>query len=87
MYQALESISQDLKHLREGLTGPAAAGQVARITAALEATAQKISQATRDAMVDADRVALQKIYAGIVAARRIVQQLHELPGGGELPQK
>jgi len=87
MYQALESISQDLKQLRPTLTGPNAAANVARITAALDTTAQNISQATRAALGDSERIALQKIYAGIVAARRIVQQLHDLPGGGELPLK
>ncbi|MEW6343405.1 MAG: type III secretion system protein [Pseudomonadota bacterium] len=80
MYNALEAVHADLKGLENTLRTPAAAARVARIAEALEQCAQDVSDATRQATGEDDRAALQKVYRGMVAARRIVLRLHELSG-------
>ncbi|MFC0402798.1 type III secretion system protein [Paraburkholderia rhizosphaerae] len=84
MYQSLEKVRDDLKQLQQVLDSPAASARVARITAAFDECAQRVSDATCETEDVVDRAALQKLYRGLVAARSIVQRLHELPGVGEV---
>jgi hypothetical protein len=51
---------------------------VASIAAAFEDCAQRVSDATSAATGETERAALQKIYRGLIAGRRIVHQLNEL---------
>ena len=76
MYQDLEAIRDDLKQLQRTLESTDGA---ARIEKAFKACAEHVSDATSACNDAQDRVALQKIYRGMVAARSIVQQLRELP--------
>jgi hypothetical protein len=77
MYDALLPIAQDLNALDATLNAPDSQQRVARITAAFDETARRISSATQSAASDRDRIELQKLYRGMIAARRIVLTLHE----------
>lgn len=77
MYDALLTIAQDLNTLDATLNAPDSQQRVARIAAAFEQTAQRISSATQSAANDQERIELQKLYRGMIAARRIVLTLHE----------
>jgi hypothetical protein len=77
MYDALLPIAQDLNTLDATLNAPDSQQRVARIAAAFEQTAQHISSATQSAANDLERIELQKLYRGMIAARRIVLTLHE----------
>jgi hypothetical protein len=77
MYEALQTIAQDLNTLDATLNSPDSQQRVARIAAAFEQTAQRISSATQSAANDHERIELQKLYRGMIAARRIVLTLHE----------
>lgn len=78
MYQKLNAVAPMLKELNATLAAPDAAQQVRVIIAALEDTAREVSDATQVAQTPEDRAALQKVYRGMLAAKRIVAQLHEL---------
>jgi hypothetical protein len=80
MYDALEAVHADIKGLESHLEAPDATERVSRIIRAFDDCAQKVSDATRQASQDDDRAALQRIYRGMVAARRMVLRLHELAG-------
>jgi signal transduction protein with GAF and PtsI domain len=80
MYDALETVRTDIKKLETTLKAPDAQQRVARIAQALEQCAQEISEATRRALQEDERAALQKIYRGMIAARRMTLRLHELAG-------
>ncbi|APR38344.1 hypothetical protein [Paraburkholderia sp. SOS3] len=84
MHEDLEAVRDDLKQLQQVLDSPAAPARVARIVAAFDACAQRVSDATCVTEDAIDRAALQKLYRGLVAARNIVHRLHELPGAGEV---
>ncbi|HEY4350000.1 MAG TPA: type III secretion system protein [Paraburkholderia sp.] len=84
MHEDLEAVRDDLKQLQQVLDSPAAPARVARIIAAFDACAQRVSDATCATEDAIDRAALQKLYRGLVAARNIVHRLHELPGVGEV---
>jgi hypothetical protein len=77
MYDALLPIAQDLNTLDATLAAPDSAQRVARIAAAFDETARCISSATQCAADAHARLELQKLYRGIIAARRIVLTLHE----------
>ncbi|MBN3807413.1 type III secretion system protein [Paraburkholderia sp. Ac-20336] len=80
MYDALIPIAQDLSALDATLAAPDGAQRVARIAAAFDETARRISQATQTAADDGERLDLQKLYRGMVAARRIVLSIQERHG-------
>ncbi|MEA3118263.1 MAG: hypothetical protein QOI13_1533 [Paraburkholderia sp.] len=77
MYDALLPIAQDLNALDATLSAPDSQQRVARIAAAFDETARRISSATPSAANEGARVDLQKLYRGMLAARRIVLALHE----------
>ncbi|CAB3769447.1 type III secretion system protein [Paraburkholderia solisilvae] len=77
MYDALLPIAQDLNTLDATLAAPDGHQRVARIAAAFDETARCISAATQSAADDAERAELQKLYRGMIAARRIVLTLSE----------
>jgi hypothetical protein len=77
MYDALLSVAQDLNALDATLAAPDGSTRVARIAAAFDETARRISSATQSAVDDHERLELQKLYRGMIAARRIVLTLHE----------
>jgi hypothetical protein len=77
MYDALLPIAQDLNTLDATLSAPDGAQRVARIAAAFDETARRISTATQSAADERERLELQKLYRGMIAARRIVLTLHE----------
>lgn len=77
MYDALLPIAKDLNALDATLQAPDALQRIARIAAAFDETAQKISSATQNAANDHERIEMQKLYRGMIAARRIVLTLHE----------
>ncbi|WP_321816635.1 MULTISPECIES: type III secretion system protein [unclassified Paraburkholderia] len=80
MYDALLPIAADLNAFDATLAAPDSAARVARIVAAFEETARRISDATQAAADDATRADLQKLYRGMLAARRIVLALQERRG-------
>jgi hypothetical protein len=77
MYEALLPIAQDLNALDATLSAPDSQQRVARIAAAFDETARRISSATQSAASDGARIELQKLYRGMLAARRIVLTLQE----------
>jgi hypothetical protein len=77
MYDALLPIAQDLNALDATLSAPDSQQRVARIAAAFDETARRISSATHSAASEGARIELQKLYRGMLAARRIVLTLHE----------
>ncbi|PLZ00282.1 type III secretion system protein [Burkholderia sp. WAC0059] len=78
MYELLAPVAKDMDQLEATLAAPDSAERVRKIGAALEATAGRVSDATQLVGTDEERLALQKIYRGVVAARSIVLNLHEL---------
>jgi len=83
MYDALETIRDELKNLPALLAANDAASRVRRITAAFEQTVRDVSDRTRGCNDAAQHAQLQTIYRGLLAAGRLVQRLHELPNPGE----
>ncbi|MCX4161412.1 MULTISPECIES: type III secretion system protein [Paraburkholderia] len=77
MYDALLPVAQDLNTLDATLNAPDSQQRVARIVGAFEETARRISSATQAAKSDHERLELQKLYRGMIAAQRIVLTLHE----------
>ncbi|MDH6146209.1 MULTISPECIES: hypothetical protein [Paraburkholderia] len=77
MYDALLPIAEDLNTLDATLAAPDATERVARIVAAFDETARRISTFAQTARDDQQRSELQKLYRGMIAARRIVLALHE----------
>ncbi|MBN3825118.1 type III secretion system protein [Burkholderia sp. Ac-20384] len=80
MYDALTPLTQDLSTLDVVLDAPDSAQRIARIAAAFDETARRISQATQMASSNGERTDLQKLYRGMIAARRIVLSLQERHG-------
>jgi hypothetical protein len=78
MYDMLEDVRDDLKQLQIVLKAADSGPRIARIDAAFAASAQHVSEATRAAHDEGERSALQTLYRGLLAGRRIVQRLHEL---------
>jgi hypothetical protein len=78
MYEKLTAVAPLMEKLSATLSAPDASVRVASITAALDEAANQISDAAQSVAAAEERVSLQKIYRGMVAAKRIVAQLHEL---------
>ncbi|HYS62414.1 MAG TPA: type III secretion system protein [Paraburkholderia sp.] len=78
MYEALEAVIVDMNQLETTLSQGRAGARIAAIAAAFEDCAQRVSDATSAATDETERAALQKIYRGMIAGRRIVHQLNEL---------
>jgi hypothetical protein len=76
MYELLEPYGCDFNDLQKTLANPAAGARVDAIRAALETTAQKISE-TQGAS-DVDRNYLAKLYRGFNAASRVIARLQEM---------
>ncbi|MCG1054977.1 type III secretion protein [Mycetohabitans sp. B5] len=72
MYEALEACAADFNNLPQIITD---ASKVETIRSALDATARRIAEDTGETEVDRDSLA--KLYRGLLAASRIVAQLHE----------
>ncbi|CBW77117.1 type III secretion protein (plasmid) [Mycetohabitans rhizoxinica] len=72
MYEALEACAADFNDLPKIITD---ASKVKTIRSALDATARRIAEDTGETEVDRDSLA--KLYRGLLAASRIVAQLHE----------
>lgn len=85
MYESLAPVAHDLTHLKATLSSPMSHSLVARATAALDATAKELADATQKAGADEARTDMQTLYRGFVAARRIVAHLHELQTLGQSP--
>ena len=77
-YAALEAVRADIKNLEGTFAAADAPERVRGIVAALDAAAQRISDATCTTTYSDERVELQKVYRGMIAARRIVLRLEEL---------
>lgn len=77
MYEMLEPVAQDLNTLEAVLSAPDAKARMQKIAEAFDETTRRISEATQAAVLDDDRIALQKLYRGFVAARRIAMNLYE----------
>lgn len=83
MYQAMEPVCHDLKNFAEILTGDHVQERVKRIVDAFEQTTRDVSEQMQEAKEDSQRAHFRRIYRGMIAARRLVERLHELPGAGE----
>jgi hypothetical protein len=83
MYDALEAVRDELKSLQALLAANDAASRVRRIAGAFEQAIQHISDRTRECADEAHRARLQTLYRGLLAGRRLVERLHELPNPGE----
>jgi hypothetical protein len=77
MYEPLLPVADDLATLNATLEAADSRERVARITQAFDETARRISAATQSSVNDGDRKTLQRLYRGMLAARRIVLNLHE----------
>ncbi|MBB3000368.1 type III secretion protein [Paraburkholderia tropica] len=75
MYQHLEPYGSEFNDLQKTLANPAAAPRVDAIRAALEATAQQISET--QVVNEVDRNNLAKLYRGFIAASRVIARLQE----------
>lgn len=78
MYEKLGAVAPLLENLGATLSSPDASVRVGTILAALDETAQQISNEALSAQSGDDRAALHTIYRGMLAAKRIVARLHEL---------
>lgn len=78
MYEALESVVADMVGFEAALNSPTRHTRVARLTSALDATAQQMSDRLSSATGERERAHLQTLYRGFVAASRIVQRLSDL---------
>jgi signal transduction protein with GAF and PtsI domain len=83
MYQPLELLCGDLKNFAALLAANDANARVQRLSSAFEQTAKQIGERLSQSSEDAHRAHLQTVYRGLLAARRLVERLHELPGAGE----
>lgn len=78
MYEKLTAVAPLMEKLNATLSAPDASVRVAAIMGALDETANEISDAAQSALPPDERAELKTIYRGMVAAKRIVAQLHEL---------
>ncbi|WP_323073935.1 type III secretion protein [Mycetohabitans endofungorum] len=77
MYEALEACATDFNNLPEVIND---ASKVELIRSALDATARRVSEEVGE--TEGDRDSLAKLYRGLLAASRIVVQLHEKRNAG-----
>lgn len=78
MYEKLATVAPLMEKLNATLSAPDSSARVTEIMTALHQTASEISDAAQSAVPADERAALQTIYRGMLAAKRIVAQLHEL---------
>ena len=78
MYEKIAAVAPLLKDLNASLRAPDSSKRVASIIEALDETAREISDVTQSTESAEERAALQKIYRGMIAAKRVVAHLHEL---------
>jgi hypothetical protein len=77
MYDALLPVAQDLSALDSTMDAVDSTRRIARIADAFDETARRISVATQSTTDPQQRLDLQKLYRGMIAARRIVLSLYE----------
>lgn len=75
MFEPLLAVADDLDQLDKTLKSPDSAQRAKAICAALDETAQRIADATPSAKSDRTRSDLQRLFRGMVAARRLIAQL------------
>ncbi|MGN6666809.1 MAG: type III secretion system protein [Trinickia sp.] len=78
MYEKLEAVAPLLEKLGATLAAPDASSSVLSITTALAETAREISDAAPLTKSPEERSELQRIYRGLIAAKQLVADLHEL---------
>ncbi|WP_206956697.1 type III secretion protein [Trinickia acidisoli] len=78
MYEALQAVAADMASLEATLDSPTSHARVARLTSALDATAQRLSDKLAAATAERERAHLQTLHRGFVAAGRVVQRLADL---------
>jgi hypothetical protein len=83
MYQHLEPFCDELKNFAALLTANDAHARVQRLASAFEQSVKQLGERLGQCSDDAERMHLQTVYRGLLAARRLVERLHELPGAGE----
>ena len=79
MYEKLAAVAPLMEKLSATLSAPDSNASAGAIMTALHQTASEISDAAQLAASADERSDLQTIYRGMLAAKRIVAQLHELP--------
>ncbi|NRO98865.1 type III secretion system protein [Paraburkholderia sp. NMBU_R16] len=77
MYDPLMSVAKDLNELDVVLGAKDASDRIAKIVSAFDETAERISSATQSVHDSQERIEMQKLYRGMIAARRIVLNLQE----------
>ncbi|HVE09076.1 MAG TPA: type III secretion protein [Paraburkholderia sp.] len=75
MYEAIERHAQDFSDLQKIVRAPDADARVATLRRALEESAEQLNNASDGSL--ADRDARMRIYRGLIAASRIVDQLRD----------
>jgi signal transduction protein with GAF and PtsI domain len=83
MYEQLEPLCDELKNFAALLGANDANARIQRLSSAFEQTAKQFGERLSQSIEDAERRQLQTVYRGLLAARRLVGRLHELPGAGE----
>ncbi|RKP44573.1 type III secretion protein [Trinickia fusca] len=78
MYEALQPVAADMVGFEAMLNSTTSPARVTRLMGALDATAQRMSDALGAATEERERRHLQALYLGLHAASRIVQKLAEL---------
>ena len=78
MYEKLIAAEPLLNDLAATLRVPEAARHVEQITQAIDAAACTVGEISRTPLSEDQRSALQKVYRGMIAARRLVVNLHDL---------
>lgn len=78
MYEKLNAVAASMQNFKETLSAPDCAARMAAITEALDEAARELSDAARSTTSAQERAGMQKMYRGMIAAKRIVAQLHDL---------
>jgi len=78
MYEALQAVVADMVEFESTLNSPTRHTRVARLTSALDATVQRLSDRLAGATAERERAHLQTLYRGFIAAGRVVQRLSDL---------
>jgi len=78
MYEKLIAAGPLFNDLRATLRSPGAAGHVVQLTEALDDAARTVGEISSTPLSADQRFALQKVYRGMIAAKRLVASLHDL---------
>lgn len=78
MYEKLNAVAASMQNLKATLAAPDSAARVGAITEALDEAARELSDAAQATASAQERAGMQKMYRGMIAAKRIVAQLHDL---------